>query len=291
MAIGGLGISLPYPAGLNPIPFNFAQQPISQSVFLPAGAAMLIPAGGWLINTGATSILQYLNSVSGDWSPVGSTARTQFMPVISDGVNYRIWNPKGFPVGATVTAAGTGYVQASTTVTSGSGGSLWHAIVGGAVNGTVTIGADAKGNVGGTNFTMPPILVVQAAPSSLINLPSTATALGGVSATASCTISAGAINAVTLQNVGAGYIAPPNIQVIPNPFDLSIGSITVPTLTTTLTGAGTVTAVLMDNFGTASGSAPTLTIGGAGTGATATANIVATAAGDTVFLQQIPSGI
>jgi hypothetical protein len=293
MAVGGQGLPLLYPQGLTPLPFNLAQQPISRNVALPAGGAILIPPGTWMIfSTGGFSVVQYLSPVSGEWVPLGSSPQTTgFVFVNSDGVNFRVWNPKGFPISGTVTAAGSGYVQSSTTVTSGSGGSLWHAIVGGAVNSTVTIGNDSKGNVGGAGFTLPPILVVQAPPAQIQNLPSTATAQGGVAATATCTISAGAINAVTVVAAGAGYTAAPTIQVIPNPFDPAIGSITVPTLTTTLTGAGTITAVLLDFFGTASGSAPTLTIAGAGTAATATASIVATAATDTVILQQVSSGI
>lgn len=293
MAIGGQGLPLQYPQALNPVPFNFAQQPISRTLALIAGAAILIPAGTWMIfSVSGYSVVQYLSPVSGEWVPLGSSPQTTgFVFVNSDGANFRVWNPKGFPISGTVTGAGSGYVQSSTTVTAGTGGSLWHAIVGGAVNSSVTIGADAKGNVGGSNFTLPPTLVVQAPPAQLQNLPSTTTAFGGISATATCTISAGAINAVTIAAAGAGYSAPPVIQVIPNPFDTNIGSITVPTLTTTLTGAGTITGVLLDFFGTASGSAPTLTIAGAGSAATATANIVATAATDTIVMQQVPSAI
>lgn len=128
-------------------------------------------------------------------------------------------------------------------------------------------------------------------PTSLAGLPSTATASGGVPATAYCTISAGAINAVTIDIAGAGYLSAPTFQVIPNPMDPNIGIITVPVLTAPLAGAGTVTAVILDFIGTASGAAPTLTIAGAGTSATATANIVATAAQDHIIMQQIPTGI
>lgn len=293
MAIGGQGLPLPYPQGLNPVPFNLAQQPIGRTFDLAAGAAVLIPPGTWMVNSkNGYSVVQYQSPVSGEWVPLGSSPQTTgFVFVNSDGANYRVWNPKGFPISGTVTAAGSGYVQSSTTVTAGSGGSLWHAIVGGAVNSSVTIGNDSKGNVGGSGFTLPPILVVQAPPAQLQNLPSTATAQGGIGCTMTCTISGGAINAVTVDAAGAGYSAPPVVQVIPNPFDPNIGSITVPTLTTTLTGAGTITAVLLDFFGTASGSAPTLTIAGAGSSATATATIVATAATDTITMQQVPSGI
>lgn len=288
-SIGGLGIGLPYPATLGGVlPFNFAQQPNSNVIDLVAGGAILVPPGTWAIYLGAFSWLQWRDPVSGQWLPLASGTRTASRVVASDGVNWRVWNPKGFPVSATVTAPGATYTQAGTTVTvTGVVGSVWHAIVGGAI-GAFTIGNDPKGVVGGSNFTVPPTIVVSAPPASLANLPTTATALGGIQATATCTISGGAINAVTIDVAGAGYAAAPTIQVIPNPFDLNVGTITVPTITAALTGAGTVTAVVMDNFGIVAGAAPTLTINGGNAAATATANIVATGATDTIVMQLVP---
>lgn len=289
--IGGLGIGLPVPQAAQPVlPFNFAQQPASNVIDLVPGGAILVPPGTWMVYLGAFSWLQWLDPVSGQWLPLASGTRSAARIVISDGGNFRVWNPKGFTVSATVTGAGSGYVQSSTTVTAGTGGSLWHAIVGGAV-GAVTVGNNSKGVAGGSNFTIPPTIVVAAPPSQLSNLPSTATAMGGVQATATAAISGGIITSVTIDNPGAGYGAPPILQVIPNPFDPNIGTITVPALTCVLTGAGTITAVIQDYFGTTAGSAPTLTIGGAGSSGTATANIVATAATDTILIQQVPSGI
>jgi hypothetical protein len=287
--LSGQGIGLPIPQAAFPtLPFNFAQQPASNQFTLIAGGCIYAPAGWWACYLGSYSVLEFLDPVSGQWLPVASATRNAFMQFNSDGNNWRIWNPKGFPVNATVTDAGTGYVQSSTTVTASAGGSLWHAIVGGAV-GTVTVGNDSKGNPGGTNFTIPPTIVFSNPPQTIAGLPSTATAQGGVVATGHATISAGAITAITLDFAGAGYASPPAIQVIPNPFDPNIGLITVPSITCVLTGSGTVTAVIMDYFGTTAGSAPTLTIAGAGSGATATANIVATAASDTIILQPLGS--
>lgn len=289
--IGGQGISLPIPQSSVPLlPYNIAQYPASNTFDLVAGGCILVPPGVWMAYLGAYSVAEYLDPVSGLWLPTGNATRNAVQNIISDGANFRIWNPKGFPVNATIGNAGTNYVQASTTVTAGTGGSLWHAIVGGAV-GAVTVGVNSKGVAGGSNFTIPPTIVVAAPPSSLTGLPSTATALGGVQATATATISGGIITAVTIDAPGAGYGAAPTLQVIPNPFDPNIGTITVPALTCVLTGSGTITAVLLDYFGTTSGGAPTLTIGGAGASATATANIVATAATDTIILQAVPSGI
>ena len=287
--IAGQNIGLPYPG--NPVgptlPFNFATYPLSNVFDLVAGAAILIPPGTWQIYS-TFSVVQYLDPVSGQWLPYGNQTLTHEVIVNSDGANFRLWNPKGFPVSATVGAAGSGYVQASTTVTASPAGSLWHAIVGGAL-GTFTVGNDAKGNAGGSNFTCVPTVVIGAPPTSIAGLPSTATALGGIQATATATLTNNAISAVTIDVAGAGYAAPPTVQIIPNPFDVNIGTITVPTVTVALTGAGTITAVVMDNFGTTAGSAPTLTIAGAGSSGTATANIVATGATDTVYMQLVGS--
>ena len=290
MSVGGLGITLPYPAALSPLPYNFAQQPNSNVFDLVAGAAILVPAGTWMLYLGAYSWLQWKDPVSGQWLPLASGTRTSLQVCVSDGANWRVWNPKGFPVSATVTGAGSAYVQASTTVTAGSGGSLWHGIVGGAV-GTFTVGNDPKGTAGGSNFTIPPTIVLSAPPASLAGLPTTATALGGIQATATAALTLGAISSVTIDVAGAGYSAAPTAQVIPNPFDPNIGTITVPAITCVLTGAGTITAVVMDYFGTTSGGAPTLTFGGGDSTAAATVNIVATGATDTIIMQQVPSGI
>lgn len=289
--IGGIGIPLPFPqATVPPLPYNFANQLNSNQFDLVAGGAVLVPPGMWMIYLGQFSWLQFLDPVSGQWLPLASGTRTNFITIPSDGANFRVWNPKGFPVSATVTGAGSAYVQASTTVTASARGSLWHAIVGGAL-GTFTVGNDAKGNAGGTNFTLPPLVSIAAPPSSLAGLPSTATALGGIQATATATLTGSAVSAVTIDIAGAGYQSAPAVQLIPNPFDPNIGSITVPAVTVALTGAGTITAVVMDFQGTASGAAPTLTIAGAGSSGTATANIVATAATDTITMQQVPSAI
>jgi len=288
--IAGQGIGLPFPQPVTPgLPTNFAVQPQSNSIALAAGNVILVPAGWWYYDLGSFCCLQFLDPVTGMWQPtsVAATAIARTGIVNGDGANIRILNPKGVPVSGNVTGAGSGYVQSSTTITSNQGGSLWHGIIGGQISNTVTIGADPKGTTGGTNFTFAPTLVATAPPPMLTGLPSTATALGGVPATATCTVSAGAINSVTVVAQGAGYSTAPTWQVIPHPQDPTLGSITIPVLTSTLTGAGTLTAVVLDNPGTPQSSI-TLTVAGAGTSATATVNFgIATAASDTIILQSI----
>ena len=266
----GPSIGLPFPQSPYPSPIAGVSSQVWSNEFpLAAGEIWTVPPGRWSISSGSGySQVQWLDPVSGLWRPINPAV--QYLTVNSDGTNYRVANLTGCAVGALVTNVGSGYVQSSTIVTASAGGSLWTAIVGGAVNSTVTIGADSKGNVGGTNFTYPPILVVQAPPA------------GGVQATMTCTVSGGAINAVTVVDQGAGYQSAPGVLVIPNPMDPSLGLITIPTLTTTLTGAGDIAAVLCTNPGSPQTSAPTLTISGAGSSATATAIMCLTVTAATV---------
>ncbi|HSS25270.1 MAG TPA: hypothetical protein VLL82_12920, partial [Mycobacterium sp.] len=169
--------------------------------------------------------------------------------------------------------------QATTIVTPNAGNSQWRAVVGGALA-SIVVGNNPAGLLGGSNFTIPPIVHIPAPPA------------GGVQATAHATIAAGAVSAVTLDNPGAGYTAAPIPVIRPCPFDPNIGSITVPALTSTLGFVDHVTAVVLVNGGrelTAPEQAAfALTISGAGTGATATGVFVVDAAGtvdNTVYLQ------
>lgn len=309
MAIGGQGLPLPQISN-QPTPYslpgNYAVQPGSNVIAMATGNVLLIPPGWWYYDLGSYCYIAFRDSVSG-WlypttyvpisSGLASTAQARTGVIESDGANFYIINPKGIPLGATVTGAGTGFTiakQASIAVTpsTNSTDSVWHAIVGGTIT-SITIGNDSKGNTGGTNFTLAPTLIIGAPPPVLANLPSTAIAMGGVQAAATCTVSGGAINAVTTISTtgssvgsGAGYSAAPVVQVVPNPLDPTLGSITIPTLTAVVGGNTGVTAVVLDYPGAGAG-VPTLTItGGGGSSATATAAVgIATAASDTILLQ------
>jgi hypothetical protein len=137
-------------------------------------------------------------------------------------------------------------------------------IIGGKV-GTITIVA------GGTNYSKPPLVFFDSPPPP------------GVPAIGLAAISAGAVTSITLATTspvvpgasagGAGYIVAPNIAIVPDPFDPNINIITPARATCVLTGAGTLTGVLLLNSGNAQGSVGsgyTLTVAGAGTSATAT---------------------
>ena len=235
---------------------------------IPAGSVEIVPAGQFYITTGPYSQIQALDPISGLWrqlSPFNSAV--QF--VNSDGVNVRIANLTGTAVGGYVTNVGSGYTSAPV-VTASAGGSAWTAIVGGAINATVTI------TTAGAGYNYTPRLVISAPP------------VGGIQATATCTISGGAINAVTVVNQGAGYLTAPTIQVIADPRDAlaaTPGPTTTAVLTVnaTLAGAQTITAVVCTNQGTVLTAVPTLTFtGGGGSSAAATVVMCFAATGFTV---------
>lgn len=249
---GGSGI------GLNnaPLPGN------NNVLTMAAGAVYIFPAGQFYVSTGIYTSLQLKDPVTGLWR-VPQTDGTGPTFITSDGANVRIANLAGCALGAVVTTAGSGYTSAPA-VTASAGGSTWQAIVGGAINATVTI------TTAGTGYLFPPQLFVSAPPP------------GGVQASAVCTISAGVINAVTVVNQGAGYTVAPTITVINDPRDTA-GSGGVLTVNATLAGAGTITAVMVTNHGSPVTAVPTLTFtGGGGSSAAATAVMQFAATGFTV---------
>lgn len=231
---------------------------------LAAGNTQVLAAGQYYVTTGPYSFLQYLDPITQVWRTVTEdTGQSVF--VTSDGANLRIANLTGCAVGAILTNVGSAYTSAPT-VTASAGNSTWRAIVGGAINSTVTI------TTAGTLYNFPPQLIVSLPPP------------GGVPATAVCTVSAGAINAVTVTNQGAGYTTAPTITVVRDPRDTTAGAVTaVLTVNATLAGAGTVTAILNVTQGSAVTAVPTLTItGGGGASAAATAVMCFTTTGLTV---------
>lgn len=213
-------------------------------VSLAAGQVQLIPAGSWGVGTGLYSALQEYDPVTGIWRNIGNDAGTTFRWINSDGVNFRIANQTGCVVGVLVTTAGAGYTSAPVVTDSASNSTAtYQAVVGGALNTATTI------TNGGVNYTFPPLIVISAP------------ANPGVQATATCTISAGALSTITIVNQGAGYTSAPIISVINDPRDTTGKNGAV---TGTLTGSGTITAVLVTNHGSPQTSVPTLTFTGGG---------------------------
>jgi hypothetical protein len=228
---------------------------------LSSGQVWIIPQGVWSIRPGNYGSIQQRDPVTGIWYRIGGGFYTigGAELIYSDGVNYRVANQTGCAVGALLTTAGSGYTSAPT-VTPSAGGSIWRAIVGGALNTSVTV------TNAGLNYTYPPIV--------LIDSPGP----GGVQATATCTLSSNTVASVTMDNQGAGYTSPPQITFINDPRELNPASTSITTgygaaAVATLTGAQTVTAVICTDHGQGGlTSLPTLAFaGGGGSSAAATA--------------------
>lgn len=229
----------------------------TNEIALAAGASYVIPAGSWFVKAGKYATVQQYDPIMGIWVAIGSDmgagggqSASSMRYVNSDGVNFRVSNQTGCCIGALITNAGSGYTSAPTCTASG-GSAVFSCIVGGAINTSVTVVS------GGTNYTYPPIVVIEAPPA------------GGIPATATCTISSGAVNAVTVTNQGAGYASAPAIFFKNDPRDSTGAGASA---TSVLTGAGTVTGILVTDHGTAVTSIPTLSFsGGGGSSAAATA--------------------
>lgn len=184
--------------------FPFGQQAVP--IGLAPGQVFYLPPGNYYFNAGQQTVAQVQDSTNAIWRNVAwpGASTTIFS---ADGYNYRLANLSGCCAGALITVAGSGGTNGIGATATGAVVSFGAApangvaataypIVGGKLSG-LTIAA------GGSGFVMPPQLLIDPPP------------FGGIQATATCTISGGVINAVTLQNAGAGYIATPNVYIIP----------------------------------------------------------------------------
>jgi len=226
---------------------------------LPACTTYLIPSGQFNVMLGPYTFLQWYDTLAGIWRI--SQSQVGFQSIDSDGANWRLANLTGSPIAGVITNAGTGLTNGfnTVTVTPSAGGSTWKTVVGGAINSTITITA------GGTGYTLPPLLMIDPPP------------VGGIQATATCTISGGAINAVTVTNQGAGYTTAPNVTVVNQAGDTT-GAGGVLTVNATLAGSGTLTALVALTPGTVLTSVPTFTFSPASTiAATAVMCVTSTA--------------
>ena len=201
---------------------------------LGAGSTRIVPAGTWLVTTGLYSCIQEYDPIQGQWTWPGGGYANDSGPfyINSDGFNYRVANLCGTIVGATVTTAGSAYTTAPTVSFANAAGAAATAIVGGAVSTTVTV------TNAGVGYLWNPIVFLDSPPQG-----------AGYQATATCTIGTGStVSSVTINNQGAGYVNVPNIYFINDPRD-TVGSGAA--AVATLTGAGTVTQLLITNIGTA----------------------------------------
>lgn len=228
---------------------------------LASGASVLLGYGNYLVKPGPQTAVQWKDSYSGLWRNWASDPAGAPIFVPSDGSNYRIMNVSGTIQGANITAAGSGYNQANTSITFGAPvapgvTATALAVVGGSLSFTVTNGGSGYSD---------PILVVQAP-----------TLCGGtpgqcIPATITPTLSGGVITGVTVNFAGAGYVQLPTITVLD---PTGTGAVITPTITNGTATNGGLTGIIMQNNGSLYDGThiPTITITApVGTGAAATA--------------------
>ena len=169
--------------------------------------------------------------------------------------NFRIANLTACPAAAIIAGGGTGFAQATATITANVGGSTWQAIVGGCLT-VSTISA------AGANYNIPPLVMIPVPPNP------------GVQATAHAILASGTVSSIVLDNVGAGYVSAPIAVLEPSPFDVAT-NITQATVVFAIdpAKAGKIAAALCTYNGASLATLSALTLtaaGGAGTGATIT---------------------
>lgn len=270
--ISGPGLGLPIPQNLYPSELtNAPYDTPTNHITLAAGDTLPIPAGEWFINTGQYCVIQYLDPVTNTWLMGPNAAWLgghQF--VVSDGFNVRVANLLGCPVSAVVAAPGSGYVQASTTITATPSGSTWLPIVGGQLTSTITSA--------GAGYGVAPEVFIPAPPPAANN----ANGVGGVQASGFCTISSGTLNlssGFSFTHAGAGYPSAFTVVAQPSPTDPNLSTgITLATIVFSVTGSGSLTGALCTNPGApiSNPNQITLSIAGAGTGASLSANVLQT---------------
>lgn len=273
----------------------FAPGVPAQAVQLAGGEVWYPPAGDYIVSLGSQTILQWWDQTTNIWRNL--TGPLGLIEVSSDYFSWRLINFSGIVQGARITAAGSGGVNGIGAAATGAAVSFGAApangvaaaaypIVGGQINSTITI------TNGGSGFVVPPVLLLDPPP------------LGGVQATATCTISGGVINTVTVTNQGAGYLSAPNCYILPQwgtyqgigppvnptlpttiippgalgtvqppwfpnvqwPLNIPLSGGAVLTVNPVLVGSGTLTGIVMTNYGQGYTSAgiPTATVTGVG---------------------------
>lgn len=265
--IAGPGQGLPLPQNLYPTELlGAAQDTAGNRITIEAGGALAVPAGAWIVGLGMYLTLEFLDPITNSWA-IGASGGWQSSPSLffSDGYNVRVANRLGCPIGAVITNAGSGYVQASTSIAvTGGGGSTWLPIIGGqlAVSGGTLVS-------NGAGYGIAPIAFLPAPAVAAANT----NGVGGVQASGYFSIANGTVSGFTFTNPGAGYQSGFTIVAQPSPYDpnLAIG-MTLATIAFSLTAAGSLTGVICTNSGNPlpNGSLGNLTLTVSGVGSQAT---------------------
>jgi hypothetical protein len=288
--LSGPGLGLPFPQNYYPTELqNAAQDASDNRLMLAAGEMFVIPAGDWYISAGAYLTVQFLDPVTGVWArSSGNALNRGIHHISSDGYNARIANLTGCAVDANIVNAGSGYAQATTTITAVSAAianmsvPTFVPIVGGGLAFTGTFGTDVPTK--GAGYGLPPIIMIPPPPPPNVN----ANGVGGIPAQAIAIIGAsGSISSVTMMFPGAGYPVAPTVAVVPSPFDPNlVTGITAASVSVSLSFSGSIMGVLCTNNGgplnNGSLANITLTLGGAGSSGSLSAIIQQTVVAGTV---------
>lgn len=276
--LSGPGLGLPYPQTLYPSELQNAPQdtPGNQLALAP-GDTFVVPAGDYTISLGMYLVMQFLDPVTNVWTLApGAAWQRGLLFLSSDGFNIRIANLTGCVVSAAVINGGTGYVQATTTITAigaftGAAPTILP-IVGGAL---AVAGGTLIAN--GAGYGVAPLVMIPPPPPAQSN----ANGVGGIPATAIAVIASGTVSSISIVNPGAGYPSAPVAVIVPSPFDPNLNTgITAATVTFSLASAGAIMGALVTNSGSplpnGSLASVTLSIGGAGASGSLTANVMQT---------------
>ena len=284
-------------------PYPYAQPAEGGGVIvLGQGGTWYPPSGEYLMTLPASNmVMEWWNPIATAWQTIASASDY----VSADGANIRLRNTTG-AISIASFAAGSGGTNGIGSA--GSGAVAFSAPSAGGVQATgyVIVGGSVQAPTitqAGSGFLVPPLVVIDAPPP------------GGIQATAVAALTAGGgITSITMVNVGGGYAASPNFYIIPQPAYYTGApsggvaaaaspppglvhpnnavpgnqntSVTSGVLLTpaALTGSGTVTGIVIINFGSQYTGTPTGTVTGAGA-ATVTLNAVTAAANTTAFWQ------
>ena len=276
--LSGPGLGLPYPQNLYPSELGNAPQDVpGNKLTLAPGDVYVIPAGDYMVSMGMYMVMQFLDPITNVWTFTSSAAYHRGLNFISaDGFTVRIANLTGCVASVSVAAVGSGYVQGTTTITAigtfAGASPTFLPIVGGALN---ISGGTLVAN--GAGYGVAPLVLIPPPPPAQSN----ANGVGGIPATAFAVIAGGTVSSISITNPGAGYPSAPIAVIVPSPFDpnLSLG-ITAATVAFTTASAGLLMGALVTNHGSplnnGSLGSITLSIGGAGTGASLTPNVMQT---------------
>jgi hypothetical protein len=282
--LSGPGVGLPYPQNLYPSELgNAPQDTPGNKLTLAPGDTYVVPAGDYMFSLGMYLVMQFLDPVTGTWTIASGAAWTRGLQFLSsDGFNVRIANLTGCVVSASVVAVGSGYVQATTTITAigtfAGAAPTFTPIVGGALNiagGTLT--------ANGAGYGVAPLVMIPPPPPAQSN----SNGVGGIPATAFAVIAGGTVSSISITNPGAGYPSAPIAVIVPSPFDPNLSTgITAATVAFSTASAGLLMGAFVTNNGSplnnGSLGSITLSIGGAGTGASLTANVMQTVVSGTL---------